>query len=70
MSINFIFKKYAEKWFSIDDKELCGTIDGVSGEKRGLKYCKFNDTSKSSEYYYRSLCCLESIIKAISTWLF
>ncbi|WP_394991384.1 ISAs1 family transposase [Emticicia sp.] len=33
---SFIIKKDAEKWFSIDGKELRGTIDGVSGEKRGL----------------------------------
>jgi hypothetical protein len=33
---SFIIKKYAEKWFSIDGKELRGTIDGVSGKKRGL----------------------------------
>jgi|LakMenE29Apr09ns_1017244.scaffolds.fasta_scaffold05444_1 predicted transposase YbfD/YdcC len=33
---SFIIKKDAEKWFSVDGKELCGTIDGVSGAKRGL----------------------------------
>ena len=33
---SYIIKKDAEKWFSIDGKELRGTIDGVSGEKRGL----------------------------------
>lgn len=33
---SFIIKHDAEKWFSIDGKELRGTIDGVSGEKRGL----------------------------------
>lgn len=33
---NFIVKQDSAKWFSIDGKELCGTIDGVSGEKRGL----------------------------------